>query len=703
MSDGAADPVDTLHPAVQYHLANTLRWDGLRPLQQAAVNPVVAGQDCLLVAPTAGGKTEAAVLPLLSRMAEENWQGTSVLYICPLRALLNNLHPRLESYTAWLGRSAALWHGDVGQSARRRILRDRPDILLTTPESIESMLVSAKVDPRVLFAGLRAVVIDEIHAFAGDDRGWHVQAVLERLSRTVGRSLQRIGLSATVGNPEELVRWLQGGRPHERRRVVTPTVTESVAEPEITLDHVGSIANAGKVIASLHAGEKRLVFVESRRRAEELGAVLRGHGVDTYLSHSSLSAAERRRSEAAFAESSNTVIVATSTLELGIDVGDLDRVIQIDAPRTVSSFLQRLGRSGRRAGTARNCLFLCVDDDAVLHAAGLLWRWAQGWVEPVVPPPVPRHIAAQQLMALCLQEHRIGGNTWPSWWGELDLFDEHAQDIVAFLRAEGYLENDGEFLFIGPEAERRFGRRYFSDLTAVFSAAPEFTVLHGREELGTVDSELLVEEVDGPRTLLLAGNNWDVYSTDWSRRRVWVQPSERAGKAKWGIGSGGLSFEVTRGMRDVLFGNDPSDVTLTRRARRVLEELRETHEEHLTDSGTVVAESSSGDLQWWTWAGNAVNRTLQASLPTIVDGRQRVTDRSLRLVPGLSRPAILAAIAGAGTRNPYVNSGAVAGLKFSAALPPDLAIDTIAARLADHPHANEVLQEPVAYTGRSTS
>lgn len=696
MSDVAnhgADGFATLHPAVQYHLANTLRWPGLRPLQESSVAPVLAGQDCLLLAPTAGGKTEAAVLPLLTRMAEENWRDVSVLYICPLRALLNNLQPRLASYAAWLGRSAALWHGDVGPSERARILRERPDILLTTPESVEAMLVSTKVDPHTLFSELRAVVIDEVHAFAGDDRGWHLLALLERLEKVIGGPLQRIGLSATVGNPAELAAWLQGAHQRRPRRVVAPAA-ESAAQPEITLDYVGSVANAAKVIASLHQGEKRLVFVDSRRRAEELGAALRGHGVQTFLSHSSLSAAERRRSEDAFADARDTVIVATSTLELGIDVGDLDRVIQLDAPRTVASFLQRLGRTGRRSDTSRNCLFLCLDEDSLLHAAGLLERWSSGWVEPITAPPSPRHIAAQQLMALCLQEHRIGANTWREWWGGLPLFDEHADEIVRYLAKQGFFEMDGDFLFIGPEAERKFGRRYFSDLTAVFSAPPSFTVLHGRQELGTVGDDLLQEEVQGPRVLLLAGHAWQVTHVDWSRRRCWVEPSELEGRARWGGESGGLSFEVSRGMRAVLLGADPAGVILTRRANATLTQLREDHDSHVDPHATLIRKDLDGGARWWTWAGSAANRTLQASLPGIIDPRQRITDRSLRLQADLSYEHISAALSAARLRDPDVNPAAVNGLKFSAALPPDLARLTVAERLADASAATAVLDEP---------
>ncbi len=173
---------DRLHPALQHHVVNTLRWRSLRPLQEATIDPVLDGHNIVAVAPTAAGKTEAAVLPLLSAMLAEQRSGLSVLYICPLRALLNNLHVRIGDYCTMVGRRAGLWHGDVRGGARDRILDDPPDVLLTTPESLEVMLISRKVDHERLFANVRTVVVDEIHAFGGDDRGWHLLAVLERIA-----------------------------------------------------------------------------------------------------------------------------------------------------------------------------------------------------------------------------------------------------------------------------------------------------------------------------------------------------------------------------------------------------------------------------------------------------------------------------------------------------------------------------------------
>ncbi|PWU59500.1 ATP-dependent helicase [Micromonospora globispora] len=700
-------PAEQLHPVVLHHVVNSLQWPGLRPLQEAAVQPLLDGEDALLLAPTAGGKTEAAMFPLLSRMAEENWSGTSLLYVCPLKALLNNLLPRLETYTGWLGRRAALWHGDVTMGQRRKILRERPDVLLTTPESLESMLVSATVDHDEFFRGLRAVVVDEVHAFAGDDRGWHLLAVLERLSRVAGRPVQRVGLSATVGNPDALLTWLQGsGRESRAARVVAPdlapTATASVARPagEVELDYVGSVHNAAKVIAALHRGEKRLVFCESRALVEELGQRLRALDVTTFLSHASLSVDERRRAEEAFAQERDCVIISTSTLELGIDVGDLDRVIQIDAPRSVAAFLQRIGRTGRRPGSSRNCLFLALEGDGLLQAAGLLHLWAQGWVEEVVPPPEPRHIVAQQMLALSLQQHRVGDQLWPQEWNGLAPFDKTADVIVRHLVDHGYLDSDSGMLFIGPAAEARFGRRHFMDMLAVFTAPPQFTVLSGRTEIGRTDPALLTAKVQGPRLLLLGGRSWRVTYIDWKRHRCFVEPAEGGGKALWMAGGlpQGLSYQMVRAMREVLLGADPP-VSLTQRAVARLAQLRDEATSWAHPGGTVIVRDREGEVRWWTWAGFRANATLVATLSELADPSQRYDDASIRLRPDLDREMWRIATADAAGRIclPDVTEKALAGLKFNAALPSRLATATLAARLADIDSATAVLQESVRF------
>ncbi|QQQ78026.1 DEAD/DEAH box helicase [Saccharothrix sp. 6-C] len=696
--------LDGLHPVLVHHIVNTLEWRSLRPLQAGAVGPLVYGDDALLLAPTAGGKTEAACFPLLSAMEMHKWTGLSVIYVCPLKALLNNLHPRLEGYASWLGRRVGLWHGDTTQATRQKILRDPPDILLTTPESLEAMLVSVKVEHGTFFAGLHAVVVDEVHAFAGDDRGWHLLAVLERLTRVARRQVQRIGLSATVGNPHDLLAWLQGsGRGTRPAKVIAPGVTRAPVNPAsvggIELDYVGSVSNAATVISSLHRGEKRLVFCDSRQLVEELGAALRSRGVTTFLSHASLSVDERRRAELAFAEARDCVIVSTSTLELGIDVGDLDRVIQINAPGSVASFLQRLGRTGRRAGTVRNCLFLAIRRDQVPWVAGLLLLWSRGFVEPVEAPPQPRHIVAQQLLALALQENRIGDRLWVEGWNGLAPFDRGSEPILRHLVDHGFLDRDGDMLFIGPAAEQRFGRRHFMDMTAVFTAPPQFTVLHGRREIGRTDPALLTEKIEGPRLLLLSGRSWKVGWIDWKRRRCFVEEATGGGKARWHTpGLGGASMELSRAVRDVLLGSDPP-VTMTQRAQRALVEEREGAGSTVHPGGTVVARDGA-DVRWWTWAGYRANATLASTLSALTDAGQRVDDASIRLRTDVTVDLWRASLVDAAERLclPEVDERALQGLKFNEALPHTLATATLAARLADLDGAASVLTEPSRFT-----
>ncbi|MGH3303970.1 MAG: helicase-related protein, partial [Streptosporangiaceae bacterium] len=389
-----------------------------------------------------------------------------------------------------------------------------------------------------------------------------------------------------------------------------PTLTATAARPpgEVEIDYVGSVANAAKVVALLHRGEKRLVFCDSRQLVEEIGAALRERGVTTFLSHASLSADGRHRAEQAFAEARDCVIVATSTLELGIDVGDLDRVIQVNCPPTIAAFLQRLGRTGRRPGTARNCLFLALDEGSLLWTAGLVLLWSRGFVEPVVAPPEPRHIVAQQLLALCLQEHRIGRAAWVGEWNGLAPFDASAAPILRYLLERGFIERDGELLFVGPSAEKAFGHRHFMGMTAVFTAPPQFVVLSGRDEIGRTDPMLLTQKVDGPRLLLLGGRSWQVNWVDWKRRRCFVEPAPGGGKARWLTpGVSAASFRLTRAVRSVLLGADPP-VPLTERAQRVLAEIRDDKMASVHPGGTVIARSGD-DVRWWTWAGYRANAT----------------------------------------------------------------------------------------------
>ena len=595
---------DQLHPAMQYHVVNSLGWSTLRPTQLAAIAPIHAGTHCLLLAPTAGGKTEAAAIPMLSRMLTEEWPAASVLYICPIKALLNNLEHRITYYAGLVGRRVEVWHGDVSQSRKQRALKDAPDILLTTPESIEAMLISTRVDQQAWFGNLQAVIVDELHAFAADNRGWHLRSVLQRLDQYLKRPLQRVGLSATVSNPQELLDWFA---PTGKRAVVGSASVSTDAD--VTIDHVSSLENAATVIARLHRGQKRLVFCDSRSSAEQLSSMLRAREVRTFLSHASLSASERRQAEAAFAEEKDCVIVATSTLELGIDVGDLDKVIQIDAPSTVSSFLQRMGRTGRRADGKRNCLFLTTNDNAFLLALGITQRWSQAWVEAAVPPAKPWPIVAQQAMVATLERGELPMHelvdVLAGSFPELDR--SQVDQLVEHMVKIAYLDRSDAVVRVGPRMEREFGRGHYRDLLASFSGSMLLTGKHGSAEVGYIDPTVLTGEQEN-RLILLAGRSWRVTGIEWSRKTVWLEPAKEGGKARWMGGARSLSREVCQGIRAVLAEGASSSVTLSQRAKAALKFLQD---DMSISSGThfIASRPDESTVRTWTFAGTRANRT----------------------------------------------------------------------------------------------
>jgi ATP-dependent Lhr-like helicase len=566
----SVEAFERLHGALQYHIVNSMGWTGLRSTQTDAVVPILEGKHCLILAPTAGGKTEAAAIPVLSRMATEEWSGPSVLYVCPIKALLNNLESRLTRYAGFVGRTVQVWHGDIGQGAKARAKRSAPDILLTTPESLEGMLISTKVDRAAWFGNVRVVIVDELHAFAGDDRGWHLRAVIKRIEAYPKQPIQRIGLSATVGNPDELLDWFAGSG--ERQIVGSSTVT---TDADVTIDHVGSMGNAATVISRLHRGAKRLVFCDSRSKVEELAVSLRALNTRTFVSHSSLSASERKLAETAFAEEQDCVIVATSTLELGIDVGDLDYVIQIDSPSTVSSFLQRMGRTGRRTGSRRNCLFLTTSDEAFLLACAITTLWRERYVEHIKPPPLPWHMVAQQMMALVLERpglpaHEVVGVAQRQF-PELDA--KTVATVFEFMVMKGILFVSTGLASMGPEGEKLFGRGHFLDLLSAFASPMVLAARHGAKELGYVDPMAVQQQRNGPTVLLLGGRSWKVTAVDWSKRTVSVEPTDDRGKSRWLGTSRWLGFEVCQAMRRVLLQEGDAQFGLSRRGGQQLEEV----------------------------------------------------------------------------------------------------------------------------------
>ncbi|MBR6491311.1 MAG: DEAD/DEAH box helicase, partial [Bacteroidales bacterium] len=388
-------------PFIQQYIYQS-GWEQLRAIQAAAGDAIFnTDSNVLLSASTASGKTEAAFFPIITLMQEDPPTSVGCLYIAPLKALINDQFIRLNDICEEGGIQVWHWHGDVSQSQKRKLMQHPSGILQITPESLEAMLLHKHADIPHLFGDLRFVVIDEIHSFLRGDRGGQTLCIIERLARLAGVNPRRIGLSATIGDTQEVGRFLSAGT---GRGTVIPRLKSSGAHWRLSMEHFynhGPQAGIDKTdddaetvfdpglnyIYEYTRGHKCLVFSNSREECEAVTSTLRQyceakHEPDRFLiHHGNLSVAYRQSAEQEIKEDESLkTVCTTSTLELGIDIGRLERAFQVDAPFTVSSFLQRMGRTGRR-GAPAEMWFVMREEHAEARALlpeTIPWKLLQG-------------------------------------------------------------------------------------------------------------------------------------------------------------------------------------------------------------------------------------------------------------------------------------------------------------------------------------
>jgi len=607
---------ESFHDQLQQQIVHTLGWQSLRPVQELAGRAILDGQNVIVLAPTAGGKTEASFFPVLSRILDEQIDGVKCIYLSPLRALLNNQEERLGTYTKMLGLSRFKWHGDIKASQKKAFIREPDDLLMITPESLEVMLVSSKVPAQKLFANLRFVIIDEIHALADCDRGGHMLSVLERIGEFTDYDFQRIGLSATVGNPEEILDWMQGSSKREKV-IIHPPSQKSKKQLEIRyLDEQEIHWQA----TQLALNKKSLFFCDSRARAENVGKAMQHENIKTYVHHSSISREEREVAETAMEKAGSSCIVCTSTLELGIDIGELDRVFQLECPDTVSSFLQRLGRTGRRPGTSANMLFFTTSSESMLQAIALIEMARSHWVENVSFNRRSWHLLVHQLLALCLQ---FGSITRSKVWELLSgsscfsqIRDHEYDGLVDHLIQNNYLFEESGLLSMGIEAEKKFGRKNFMDIYCVFSSFTSYTVFtSGGKEIGTLERQF-ADTIEEDYCFLLGGIAWVVERIDLDHRSIIVTKAPAGKTPRWGgFSPRFLGYDLCRKIYSIStsddeysYCNDSSSITLS--------QLRD--DRSFLRLSPAPMEAEEHNVFWWTFAGGRVNNTLKNAVSCLL-------------------------------------------------------------------------------------
>jgi len=599
-----------LHERLRQAIIHRLRWRELRPVQELTVRATQEGCNAIVLAPTAGGKTEASLFGVLDRLLGQPTDGICALYLSPLRALLNNQEPRVKELAEMVGLRAFKWHGDVSAQDKAQFVGSPHPILMTTPESLEVILMTERYDQQQLFAGLRFVIIDEIHGFAGDDRGDHLLALLERLSVLAGQDFQRIGLSATVGNPELLLDWLQGSS-KRMGKVINPEAPRQKKIIEIIPLPEGADVEASAAL--LARGKKSLLFADSRSKVERMKAGLERSGVRAFPHHGSLSRSLREESEEAFRTGSNCSIVCTSTMELGLDVGDLDIVLQLEAPSTVSAFLQRLGRTGRRPGSTARMTFLCSKSESFLVACALVSLALQGWIEPIRPGRSSYPVFVHQVLATVLGQGGIPRSRLISGVGTPYCFSELTQQerggILDEMLAQEVLIESDSLMLLGPEGAKRFGRSNFMTLYSVFETPAVLTVrTENQKEIGQLES-WFVQSGDDTLCFLLGGKAWQTLRVDWKRSTLYVKPASGGAAPTWMGEPTLLSYQICSQVRELLLSTD-EPVFLGRRGLTEMERLRSEWQDVVDRDHWVFSSHGQNHVSLYTFAGGRVNNVI---------------------------------------------------------------------------------------------
>ncbi|MBR5817300.1 MAG: DEAD/DEAH box helicase [Clostridia bacterium] len=628
-------------------------WSELREIQLAAADVIFnTDKNLLLSSSTASGKTEAAFFPIITDIINSpaEKRSVSVLYIAPLKSLINDQFARLDEVLDRSGIPLTHWHGDVGLSHKTKLLKNPEGILQITPESLESMIINRSNDIPRLFGDLRYVVIDEIHALIGQDRGSQVICLLSRIAELIGREPRRVGLSATLGDLDIASAWLGAGT--DRETVAPPPpkaplkwrlglehfyiqnqnenqarAEEQSAAPEESRGGHAKLDAGYEFLYDAVYGKRALVFSNSREETEYVTATMRqiahkrGDEDIFLIHHGNLSASLREDAELKMKDDTSgaAVTCATVTMELGIDIGKLERVAQVGSPTTVAGFLQRLGRSGRRGAPPE--MIMVYREETPLPNAPLPeiipWDLLRGigiidlysgerFIEPPRVRKMPLSLAFHQTLSIIAS---VGELTPKALAGRvlslppLEALPKDAyRSLLVSMINDDYLELTAEGgLIIGLAGERIINSFKFY---AVFKDSEDYTVRCDSQEIGTITNPVPV----GDR-FALAGRVWETLEVDVPRRLIFVKAVEGKMEISWPGDSGEIHTKLLLAMRDVLLG-DKEYPYLGENARARLENARRVAQNSGMDKRTVVFLGGQSYV-FFPWLGTRSFRTMR--------------------------------------------------------------------------------------------
>jgi len=595
-------------------------WEQLRPIQTAAIAKILASDDNFILASrTASGKTEAAFLPILSKV-NFNDSGVQVLYISPLIALINDQFYRIEELCKNLDVTVTKWHGEANKTLKERLIKQPNGIVLITPESLEAMFVNKPYNVKQLFSNLKYVVIDEIHSFIGTDRGIQLKSILSRLQNVNSKSFSIVGLSATIGDYDEAKKFT--GDELKTKVLLDRTAKEINAifryfknkNEELPLELLKDLYIETK-------DNKVLIFPNSRGRAEEVAVKLRKisdrvKGHRNYFSHHSSVDREVREYVEYFAKSNdrqNFCISCTSTLELGIDIGTVDEVVQIDATHSIASLIQRVGRSGRKEGESSNLYLYATNEWSLLQSIACWLLYKEGFIEPPQKNEKPYDVLVHQALSITKGHSGIKLTELINQLKENAAFKQielsEIDEILKHLIEIDFLEKLQHEVIIGVEGEKVVNSR---DFYSVFKTEENFKVVNAGNTIGEIPfSPQIIED----ENILLSAKIWKIKFVDHKAKKIEVIPTKDGKKPMFFGGGATIHQRIREKMFEVLYSKTDYDF-LDQPSSDETEILRKDFSvfnitDLQSDRPLMTAEKH---LQLFTFEGTRINRTIQLLL-----------------------------------------------------------------------------------------
>lgn len=604
----------SVNDELTYFLSVREKWKSFNAIQEKTFPYILNKTNSLIIAPTASGKTEAALIPIFNELISKKSTPVSVIYVAPLKALINDLYLRINRWCEYFNLTAMKWHGDVNYSKRNSFIKSPTDFLLITPESLEVILLNQTEEVKQeLFGNLEYFIIDEIHYFANSDRGTQLNSLVNRISKYSSNKLTKIGLSATVGNPKTIADWIDNKNPV---RIIEDD-SDKIFQYKVWDKDIDELTRS----LEKYLDKKILIFVNSRALAEKYYNHFKSKLdiAHLFIHHSSIDSETREKNEQLFKKLDSAFMISTNTLELGIDIGSIDIVIQLEPPFDMSSFSQRIGRSGRRNNRQRTIINTHFMNLIVTLAELQLKK--ENRIEDIFISNKSKDILFHQILSYIFQFKQVKPKKLYDDLTNCYVFSDVSKNefkrMLSVMKQDKFIYSDGPYLSLDLNFEKTFGRKNFMEFYSVFMPNYEFSVKKGRSEVGKLDASFVMILSKGD-DFYLGGKKWTVKSINKDNFIVQVIESSfsKADIPRWNSGGSPLSYLISRKTYDVLLGGYISEDIKTF-DDNALFNLKYANEKAL-ESGFLknhipvefVNQKKSQKVYIYTFAGNKVNTLL---------------------------------------------------------------------------------------------